>query len=128
MTTKWKCEDDILCGVNRIKNENEMSDLEKKHQIKITAPKKVKKNEPFEVHLEVGMGIDHPNEAAHFIEWIELYSGDTYLGRASFSGGASYPKAVFKVKLSHAHGPLKAWEKCNIHGLWENVADIEVTE
>ena len=31
----------------------------------------------------------------------------------------SYPEAVFVVKLSHAHGPLRAREKCNLHGLWE---------
>jgi superoxide reductase len=126
MPGKWTCDDDILCGVNVPKDEANLTDLEKKHLPVIEAPGAVKKDEPFEVRITVGRGIAHPNEAAHFIEWIELYSGDTFLGRAQYSGGASYPVAVFKVQLSHAHGPLKAWDKCNLHGLWEGVKEITV--
>ncbi len=126
MADKWKCEDDILCGVNEPKDKNNLTDLEQKHAITINAPDKVKKDEPFEVILKVGEQKEHPNEVAHFIEWVELYCGDTFIGQAHFSGGASFPQTVFKVKLSHAHGPLKAWEKCNIHGLWENKKEITV--
>jgi len=123
---KMSCKEDILCGVNMPEDLNNMSDLEKKHVPAIEAPDKVKSNEVFEVKTEVGKYKEHPNEPAHFIEWVELYSGDTFLGRSSFSGGSSYPAACFKVKLSHAHGPLKVWGKCNIHGLWESVKEIEV--
>ncbi|MBD3272190.1 MAG: superoxide reductase [Elusimicrobia bacterium] len=123
---QWTCEEDILCGVNEPKDRNTMNDLEKKHVPVISAPETVKKNEPFDIRVEVGKLEPHPNEPSHFIEWVELYCGDTFLGRAHFSGGASFPKAVFSVKLSHAHGPLKVWEKCNIHGLWENLKDIKV--
>ncbi|MBD3378990.1 MAG: superoxide reductase [Candidatus Omnitrophica bacterium] len=128
MAGKWKCEKDILCGVNEPKDRENLEDLEKKHMPLIEAPDKVKKDEPFEVGITVGGidGVDHPNEAGHFIEWVELYSGDTFLGRASYSGGASLPRAVFRVKLDHAHGPLKVWEKCNLHGLWENTKEITV--
>ncbi|MBN2097524.1 MAG: hypothetical protein JW714_03480 [Candidatus Omnitrophica bacterium] len=59
-------------------------------------------------------------------QWIELYCGDTFLGRINFSGGVSYPLASFIIKLTHAHGPLRAWGKCNIHGLWEGTKDIQV--
>lgn len=126
MQKKWKCEEDILCGVNIPKDHTNMTDLEKKHIPIIDAPENVEKDKPFEVTVEVGKLKEHPNEAAHFIEWIELYCGDTFLGRTMFSGGASYPRAVFKVKLSHAHGPLRVWEKCNIHGLWEGTKEITV--
>ncbi len=68
----------------------------------------------------------HPNEPGQFIEWLELYCGDTFLGRASSNGGASFPKTVFKISLNHAHGPLKVWEKHNLHGLWENTKNIKV--
>jgi len=82
----------------------------------------------FEVNIHIGGidGVEHPNEPGHFIEWIELYSGDTFLSKCSFSGGTSYPVAKFKIKLSHAHGPLKVWAKCNLHGLWEYEKDITV--
>ncbi|MBU1062356.1 MAG: hypothetical protein KJ952_06545 [Candidatus Omnitrophica bacterium] len=125
---KYTCEQDILCGVNIPKDQKNLSDLEKKHLPIIEAPDKVKKNEVFEINVRVG-GIDsvtHPNEPGHFIEWVELYSGDTFLGRCSFSGGTSYPVARFKVKLSHAHGSLKSWAKCNLHGLWESVKDLSI--
>lgn len=125
---KYNCENDILCGVNKPKDKDSLTELEKKHLPFIEAPDKVKKNEIFEIGIKVG-GIDdveHPNEPAHFIEWVELYSGDTFLGRACFSGGTSYAKAKFKVKLSHVHAPLKVWAKCNIHGLWEGEKEIEV--
>ena len=126
MEKRWKCEEDILCGVNEAKDAGNLTDLEKKHIPVIQCPEEVKKNEPFNISIEVGRLTPHPNEASHFIEWLEIYSGDTFLGRMSFSGGASYPKATFKVKLSHAHGPIKVWEKCNLHGLWESTKMIKV--
>lgn len=126
MEKTWTCEEDMLCGVNEPKDKSNLTDLEKKHTPVITAPDKVKKAEPFEVKIEVGKLLAHPNEPAHFIEWIELYCGDTFLGRTSYSGGVSSPLAFFKVKLSHAHGPLKVWAKCNLHGLWESIKEISV--
>lgn len=126
MERQWTCEEDILCGVNEPKDKNNLIELEKKHIPVIDAPSKVKKDEPFEVKIRCGGLLAHPNEPAHFIEWLELYCGNTFLGRAQYSGGASYPEAVFKVKLSHSHGPIKVWAKCNLHGLWENIKDISV--
>ena len=103
-------------------------DLEKKHLPIIDAPNKIGQNETFEVNIHIGGidGIEHPNEPGHFIEWVELYSGDTFLGKCYYNGGTSYPIAKFRVKLSHAHGPLKAWGKCNLHGLWESTKKIEI--
>ena len=123
---KYSCDQDILCGVNLPKDRTNMTDLEKKHLPVINAPAKTKKDEVFEVKVEVGSLLAHPNEPGHFIEWIELYSGDTFLGKAHYSGGISYPVAVFKIKLNHAHGPLKTWAKCNLHGLWEETKEIVV--
>jgi len=122
----WKCADDILCGVNLPKDPANLSDLEKKHIPVIEAPETVRKDELFAVTVEVGKYLVHPNEVAHFIEWVELYCGETFLARASFSGGSSYPKVVFQVKLSHSHGVLKAREKCNLHGLWEGTRELKV--
>ncbi len=126
MEKKWTCDEDILCGVNEPKDKENLTDLEKKHTPVIEAPGAVKKDEPFDVTIEVGKFLAHPNEPGHFIEWIELYCGDTFLARVSLSGGASHPKTTIPVTLSHAHGPLKAWGKCNIHGLWEGIKDITV--
>jgi superoxide reductase len=123
---KYSCTEDILCGVNMPKDPNVLSELEQKHIPVITAPDKVKKDEVFMVTVEVGKHKTHPNEPAHFIEWIELYAGDTFLFRIGLSASLSQPKVSIPVKLTHAHGPLKAWGKCNIHGLWEGEKTIEV--
>jgi superoxide reductase len=123
---KYSCEEDILCGVRTAKDLNNLSELEQKHLPAITAPEKVKRDEVFEVTIEVGKYKSHPNEPAHFIEWIELYSGDTFLYRVSLSGSLSLPKVTIPVKLTHAHAPLKAWAKCNLHGLWEFTKEIQV--
>ena len=126
MAGDWTCQEDILCGLNEPKDLNNLTDLEKKHMLSIDASEKVGKDEIFEVKIEAGRLLAHPNEPGHFIEWIELYCGDTFLGRVNFSGGISFPLATFKVRLNHAHGPLKAWGKCNLHGLWENKKEISV--
>ena len=125
---KYTCEQDILCGVNLPKDQKNLVDLEKKHLPVIEAPDKAKKDEAFEISVRVGGidGVQHPNEAGHFIEWLELYCGDTFIARSGFSGGTSYGVARFKVKLSHAHGPLKAWARCNLHGLWEGIKDKNI--
>ena len=124
----YSCEQDVLCGVHLPKDRNTLSELEQKHIPVISAPAKVKRDEVFSVTIEVGKYKAHPNEAAHFIEWIELYSGDTFLFRVSLSGSLAQPKVTLALKLSHAHGPLKARAKCNLHGLWEDKAEIEIEE
>lgn len=126
MEKQWSCAEDILCGINTPKDRENLTDFEKKHLPVLEAPERVKKDEPFSVKVTVGKLLAHPNEPAHFIEWVELYCGDTFLGRAGFSAGMSYPEAVFTVKLTHAHGPLRAREKCNLHGLWEDTKPIVV--
>jgi len=122
------CEDDIFCGVNKAKSASvdEMTDLEKKHTPVIEAPTKVKKGESFEVQVEVGKHLKHPNENAHYIEWIELYSGETFLARVDLVPKLTEPKVKLVVALDHAH-PLIAKERCNLHGLWQSSpVEIEV--
>ena len=126
--TKYSCEQDVLCGVHVPKDVKNLSALEQKHIPVIAAPGRVKRDEVFNVTIEVGKYKVHPNEPGHFIEWIELYCGDTFLLRLSLAGSLSDPKVTIPIKLTHAHGPLKAWEKCNLHGLWEGIKNIEVEE
>lgn len=122
-----ECKEDIFCGVNTTVEIKEASDLEKKHLPIITAPKRIKKGEHFEVTVEVGKLLTHPNEPGHFIEFIELYAGDTYLCRMDFTAKTTCPILKACVCLDHAHGKLRAFERCNLHGTWENEIDIEVT-
>ena len=123
---EWTCEEDMLCGVNEPKDRENPTDLEKKHIPYISAPERVEKDKPFDISIEIGRLLAHPNEPGHFIEWLEVYCGDTFLGRTYFAGGVSHPIARFKVNLSHAQGPLKVWAKCNLHGIWESTKEIQI--
>ena len=133
MITKTKqtidaCTEDIFCGVNMVEDPGQATDLEKKHLPIISAPKSVKRGECFEVTVEVGKLLKHPNEPGHFIQFIELYAGDTYLARMDFTAKTTCPVMKVCVSLDHTHGKLRAFERCNLHGTWENDIDIEVTE
>ena len=67
--------------LNTIEDAANPTDLEKKHTPVITAPDSVKAGECFEVTVEVGKLLAHPNELAHSIEYIDLWAGHTYLTR-----------------------------------------------
>lgn len=125
---EYTCDEDTSCGINIPKELDNLTELEQKHIPVISTPEQVKRNQSFELTVEVGKLREHPNEPAHFIEWIEVYSGDTFLFRTTLAGSLSKAKVTVSVKLTHAHGPLKAWAKCNIHGPWEGEKDIEVEE
>ena len=113
MEKKWMCQEDILCGVNKPKDKDNLSDLEKKHLPIIEAPDKAKKDEVFNVTIEVGKLLAHPNEAGHFIEWIELLAD----GRAyrQFLNPGDAPEATFNLEADS----VAAREYCNLHGLWK---------
>ena len=121
-----ECAEDIFCGVNTVGDTHTASDLEKKHLPAITVPKKIKKGELFEVKVEVGKFLKHPNEPGHFIQFIELYADDTYLTRMDFTAQMTEPIMTTYITLEHSYEKLRAFERCNLHGTWENEVDIEV--
>ena len=63
----------------------------------------------------------HPAEEKHFIQFIDCYQNDRYLGRAILSPGV-YPAACFHLK--EAAGKVTVTERCNLHGYWKT--DIEL--
>jgi len=122
-----KCADNLFCGVNRPADPANLSDLEKKHLPVITAPDTVKNGECFEVTVEVGKLLAHPNVRAHYIEFIELYADETYLGRVDFTPVTTCPTVTFCVQLDHVHQGLRAFVYCNLHGTWEGDKALQVT-
>ncbi len=114
-----------------------------KHVPVIEVPETVKKGELFEVKVSVGKEVAHPNKTEHHIRWIDLYflpEGGKFpyqIGKAEFCAhGASAEgpdtstvytnhSAVFSFKTDQP-GTILASSYCNIHGLWENAADLAV--
>ncbi len=120
--------EDILYGVNLAVDSDQLTDLEKKHLPIITAPESVRKGECFEVTIEAGKLLRHPNELEHHIEFVELYADSTYLARMDFAAGTSYPMTKLWVSLNRAHRKLRALSHCNLHGTWEADVEIEVKD
>ena len=127
-TSTAKRQEDLFCGVNMVKDSENMTDMEKKHLPIITAPKSITKGECFEVTVEVGKLMQHPNEPAHHIEFIELYANHRYLARMDFTAKTTCPTMKVCVELEHNYRKLRAFAHCNLHGTWEADCEIEVTE
>ena len=123
-----KCYENLLCGVNLVCDPENMTDLEKKHVPVITTPERVKKNEPFEVTIEVGKYMEHPNTPGHHIDFIELYADHTYLVRVHFTGQVTKPTAKLWISLDHIHSKLRAFAYCNLHGNWGGYKELKVTD
>lgn len=116
---------DLFAQVNTPKDPANITDLEKKHLPTITAPESVKAGECFDVTVEVGKLLPHPNEHGHHIEFVDLYEDKVFLCRADLSAVKTCPKVTFCVSLNKS-GILRAFESCNLHGVWEGTREISV--
>ncbi len=65
------------------------------------------------IKVTVG-GVRHPMEEKHYIEWIELNTGEKVYRQ--FLKPGQEPVALFKCALTEK---VTAREYCNIHGLWK---------
>ncbi len=117
---------DLFAQVNRPKDPENMTDLEKKHLPVISAPESVKAGECFSVTIEVGKLLAHPNEHGHHIEFIDLYADEIYLCRADLTGVTTCPKICVCLNLTLPARELRAYASCNMHGIWQGVQAVEV--
>ena len=65
------------------------------------------------VTVKVG-SVAHPMTEEHLIQWVILTQG-SITERVTLTPGAA-PEAVFTVV--DANAPVRAYEYCNLHGLW----------
>ena len=63
--------------------------------------------------VKVG-GIPHPMEEKHYIEWIEVRTGNNVSAKGLLPG--EKPEAEFSI----ADTNVKVRAYCNVHGLWTN--------
>jgi len=117
---------DLLTRINRVADPANMTDLEKKHDPVITCPDVVKAGQHFDCTVHVGKHMAHPNEPAHHIEFVDLYLDDIYLCHLDLAARKSDPKVTFSIMLPMS-GTLKAYESCNIHGVWISEKPMKVS-
>ncbi len=121
-------ETSFFCQVNHPKDPASLTDLEKKHTPVISAPEQLKAGEATTVTVEIGKLLAHPNEPGHFIEWIDLYANYVFLARLSLTAVTTRP--TLKAEVAIPHGlpkvTLRAFARCNVHGVWEAVKEVSV--
>ncbi len=115
-----------------------------KHVPVIECPDSVRAGENFEVTVGLGKEVDHPNTTEHHIRWVTLFfhpQGEKFayeVGHFEFGAhGESVPgpnegpvythHQVTAVMKTSKPGVLHALSLCNIHGLWENSREIDVS-
>jgi superoxide reductase len=102
-----------------------------KHVPVIEAPASVKSGEPFAVTVTVGKEVPHPNTVEHHIKWVQVFAAiegrPNIVHIATFDLGPTFaePKVTFVMKLEKS-ATLLALEYCNIHGVWDNAAQVKV--
>ena len=74
----------------------------------------------------MGKTLAHPNERGHFIEFIDLYADELFLARLDLTAINAAPKATFSVSLTGPAEELRAYARCNLHGIWAGTAPITV--
>ncbi len=117
--------------------------MKEKHVPVITAPDRVPKGQMFNVSVNLGVEVPHPNTTAHHIEWIDVYfqpRDEKYpyaIGRMRFAAhGASVDGPDTSTVYTHHGGTLNfktdkpgtiyASALCNIHGLWQSSKELNV--
>lgn len=117
-------------GINRIKNPDQETGLEKLHSPVITAPDKVKAGKVFPVEVDIGQ-ISHPMGPNHWIQYLQLNIGNEPAGNVIFRSHG-YVKAAAKFnailgnELKDKTVSLIVQIKCNLHGIWQNHVNVSV--
>ncbi|WIV13016.1 class II SORL domain-containing protein [Proteiniborus sp. MB09-C3] len=107
-----------------------------KHVPVIHIPEKVKAGEEIEIKVLVGEEISHPNTLEHHISWIKVFfhpEGAKFpieVGSFNFSAHGegevfNEPVVVTKMRAGKS-GTVHTMSYCNIHGLWENSANLVI--
>ena len=71
---------------------------------------------------DVRVVVDHimDGETPHYIMWVRIEDGaGVLLGKKEFAATEEKAEAVFE--LAELPGTIKAFEKCNLHGIWLDV-------
>lgn len=116
--------------INRLKNPEHETVMEKLHVPVMTAPAKVKAGEPFDVGVVIGKEL-HPMKPSHWIEYVQLGIGNEPAGTLYFrSHGYLKPETKFSVVLDDGlkgkKVSLVATLRCNLHGIWQHYVNVEV--
>ncbi len=83
-----------------------------------------KKGEVFKVKVKVGEEYPHPDDYDHYIKYVQLWNGETFLAEAHFPPGtlgnqAGHVEVDFYI-VPQKKQKLTAMAYCTKHGLWQS--------
>jgi len=86
-----------------------------------------KQGEKFAVTIKVGNEYEHPDDPDHFVQYVQLFNGETLLNEAKFLAGTlggagqkSQAEVTFQIVPSGSKLNLTAVAYCTKHGVWES--------
>ncbi|MDD1698952.1 MAG: desulfoferrodoxin [Methanoregula sp.] len=97
----------VCCGKPMILQQEKTADAGKEKHVPV-----VEKSEKG-IRVKIG-SVPHPMEEKHYIEWVEVRTGENVYVRG-FKPGET-PETEF----CNADTSVKARAYCNVHGLWTN--------
>ena len=116
----------LLVGVNRARDQGNLSVLEKTHLPRIECPDKVGADEAFTIAATVGNPELHPCSDRHFIERVNIYADEMLLASVLPRAESSPPSARVRVSLRRDVEEIRVQATCNLHGTWEASREISV--
>jgi superoxide reductase len=95
-----------------------------RHSAFVHCEKTAKLNEKFKVKVRVGDEYAHPDDADHYISYVQLWNGEKMLAQANFIEGA-LGNAANNLEVDFYIVPKKnlkltAMAFCTKHGLWQS--------
>ncbi len=95
-----------------------------RHSAFVHCAAEAKKGEKFTVKVQVGDEYAHPDDFDHYISYVQLWNGETFLTEAHFTPGVLGNMAG-QVEVDFHIVPLKnmkltAMAYCTKHGLWQS--------
>jgi len=124
--------------INRYQDISEIDKEAKKdyidrHSAFVHCESSAKKGEKFKVKVKVGDEYSHPDDFDHYIAYIQLWDGETFLAQTNFTAGTLGSMAG-QVEVDFYIVPTKkmkltAMAYCTKHGLWQSdEVVVEVNE
>jgi len=104
-----------------------------RHTPHIICDVKAKRGEMFKVKVKMGEAYKHPDDADHFISFIQLWNRETLLAQTiyaagTFGGQPNNAEVDFYVVPSVSMN-LTAMSNCTKHGLWQSdPMEVKVTD
>ncbi len=115
----------VFKAVDISKEEKELKrDYYDRHTPFVVCDETAKRGEKFKVKVRMGNEYTHPDDAEHFISYIQLWNRETFLAETHFTPGtlggtAGHFEVDFYI-VPQVSMNLSAMASCTKHGLWQS--------